>query len=428
MEMEGQMMGKSEYNNFIRDYQTIRDVLKELFIYGCYKDSKIIEKLNISSRKLEKEFQRLHFYTGETERNERNVKHSKIYGFNYDCYKNNNYLYDTYRLKTIEMNYFNRYILILQILNKYHMVEIKNLNQLSDGRLECDSSAINKMINEMVDLGVIERENKQVIKEAQNIFHHLSEEELVVLRTVIELYEKTMPCSVLGYFCRCSIEQYMKQKYKKEIELENTCIFGYDFLYRTLNDEIIYEIMEAIEEKIMIEVEENNKSKLTTIFPLKIIEEYMYGRQYLYGMDMESKEEKCWRIEKIKNIKKVTGNNNAISTEEISEKLKKIDKGWCVGISNKKEETEEVVIEFECEEGEEYILNRVELEKQWGGLEFIHPRKAILRIAVNQSREMIPWIRSFGKYAKVIKGEKLKQELKKSWEEMLTEYESISKE
>lgn len=70
----------------------------------------------------------------------------------------------------------------------------------------------------------------------------------------------------------------------------------------------------------------------------------------------------------------------------------------------------------------------VQEEKKWGTIEDITDGHFVYRIRVNDPREMKPWIRKFGKYAKVRENSqpKIAKELEEERQEMLKNYGVIS--
>jgi predicted DNA-binding transcriptional regulator YafY len=91
-----------------------------------------------------------------------------------------------------------------------------------------------------------------------------------------------------------------------------------------------------------------------------------------------------------------------------------------LAIGNKPEQIKlEVTIN---EPKENYIIERIKSEVPEAVLEKIEEGCYHLNITVNDSLEMVPWIRSYSGYIKVIQGRALIKRIAEDWKETLENY------
>ena len=77
-------MAENNYNNFIGDYETVRKILKDMYVFGCYRNTEYQKRLGISISAYEKELKRMQLYIPSENRVKIKDSYNKIYGFSYD--------------------------------------------------------------------------------------------------------------------------------------------------------------------------------------------------------------------------------------------------------------------------------------------------------------------------------------------------------
>ena len=88
---------------------------------------------------------------------------------------------------------------------------------------------------------------------------------------------------------------------------------------------------------------------------------------------------------------------------------------------------EEVEFDVEINSLDEYyIVEKIKGELGECTFEKISDTKYLFKKTVNDSWEMIPWIRKYGGYLRVISPKYLHRKIKKDWEDMLNNYGIIS--
>lgn len=176
--------------------------------------------------------------------------------------------------------------------------------------------------------------------------------------------------------------------------------------------------------QLRITMYRKNKNAKTFVFePSSLVVEFMYGRQYVYGRNVEADCAAYLRFDRIQAVE--------ILEHPVSEfpQKKQSEKSWCVGLP-RNEEKKAILVEVDfMYEDKTYLREVLEREKQWGEIEEINDNQCIYRIYVNDPTEMKPWLRRFGRNARVRKSSRhrLFEEMKIEWEKMEKKYGDVLK-
>lgn len=95
------------FDDFIKHYNIIRSILRDVFLYGCFSREGLGEKRKLSSRKVSYEIRRIQQYVEsefiKTDRDGRN----KLLSLTYDSIRNTgNFLVKTYMTKSFTPVFF----------------------------------------------------------------------------------------------------------------------------------------------------------------------------------------------------------------------------------------------------------------------------------------------------------------------------------
>lgn len=433
----------------VRDFSRIKSMFLLIYIYGCYSKDEIIAKLtNVGKTKYNDEIKRLiSMYGSDFFKNEK-IDKKKRPNFSYDRYDNSaNYLIKSYKIKTYTKNEYVNYTYILQILNQelkegLTLSDILNyINSFFDNDDYINLSSLNRHCKDLLDIGFIKKQmDKYLISD--NFLDKLNEEELNTLIQTLYFYRGVAPLSSQAMFTIETLKEYLNDKFYKNDDFENNVIkdnsnvediyiYKNVFLNNILNENDIYNILYAI----------NNNNKLKIIFtiknkefeiitvPLKIISEYKDGRQYLLCYDITKN---CPNNIFIDNIIKSEILEDKFDVKEFQSTLDLIEKSYSMtqlydldDPLSAKPILVEVMFSIE-EEQYNFIKSRVLNTKRHGIIEEISNTQFLYKIEVLSPNEMIPYIRSFGKYAKVIpsKNHNLYEKINEDWSN-LKEYYGI---
>jgi predicted DNA-binding transcriptional regulator YafY len=428
------------FHDFIKHYNIIRTILRDVFLYGCFSREGLEDKRKISSRKISYEIRRIQQYVEEEFiRTDRDGRY-KLLSLTYDSIRNTeNFLVKTYMTKSFTRMDMVLYFYILMILNsKDRSLCFKDIESclIEKGLISYDnisSKTIERKLDEMYSsLGVL---NCEVIKRtkyyslAPDIFKNLKQHALEELVMAVSMFKNIVFPITSGYFCESSLKDYMS--YERKLKYSDKDCFQYKNLHfhPVIEEQILWKILNAIHQRKMISLnyklpptkrkgEENQLLK-----PLKIRYDIQCGRFYLVSYDDKNKAviSRLDRIEEVKIYKDTYEVNNL---NELYERDMKYS--WSsvpLGAGNR---TEHIKLEIIINEPKEnYIIDKIRSEVKEAVVDKIEEGRYILSMFVNDSGEMLPWIRSYSGYIKVIKGRNISRRLAEDWKEMLEAYGTL---
>ncbi|URZ05480.1 WYL domain-containing protein [Clostridium felsineum] len=427
------------FNDFIKHYNIIRDILRDVFLYGCFSREDLEEKRNMSSRKISYEMRRIQQYIeSEFIRIDRDGR-NKLLALTYDSITNTeNFLVNTYMTKSFTKADLILYFNLLMFLNaknkpcSFREIEDGLINEGIISYDDISSKTVERKLNEMVKkLGILKCDT---IKRTKNysiqddILKELSLDEIENLIDAVALFKNIILPVTAGYYFEKNLKDYAL--YERGIEVKEKDYFQYKGLYfhPVIEEDILWKILRAIHRKRYIKLEYRsgkgtNKTSKEQLKPYKIRYDSSCGRFYLVAfLDNNS----CVtlrldRIAEIKISKEVYKDNNFKKLYD-----KQFKYSWSsVNLSGGKVK-EEIKLEIKIDETrEKYIIEKIKSEVPNGKITKIEEGIYHLDMIVNDSIEMVPWIRGYLGYIKVIKGRDIINKLTEDWKEMLYSYGAL---
>jgi predicted DNA-binding transcriptional regulator YafY len=425
------------FNEFIKHYNIIRTILRDVFLYGCFSREGLEGKSKLSSRKISYEIRRIQQYVEsefiKTDRDGRN----KLLALTYDSIRNTeNFLVKTYMTKSFTQSdlilYFN---LLMAINSKVEPCSFREIEEylIGEGLICYDnisSKTVDRKLEEMCGslgilcCGTVKRTRYYNI--AEDILEGLDNKEITELITAVALFKNILLPITAGYYLELTLKDYAK--YERDMDLELKDAFQYKNLHfhPVIEEEVLWQLLEAIQERRLVRLDYNlpksseKENKKEFLKPYKIRYDISCGRFYLVSYD---KENRCVisRLDRIENIE-VSKHTYEIDKlkEHYQHDLKHSWSSVPLAIGNKPEQIKlEVTIN---EPKENYIIERIKSEVPEAVLEKIEEGCYHLNITVNDSLEMVPWIRSYSGYIKVIQGRALIKRIAEDWKETLENY------
>lgn len=482
--------------NDIKNYDLIREMLHHIYMYGNYSKVDIVKSNMIGSeRTVYDMINRIKNYLdGEylTTHKLPNRKQDKNgYRLKYDPFQCPiNYLANTYRNCSYVVEDFIFYYTLLQAFKpyeKYNSYKHLNLEDYSEDVSELiynnsysyddimsnfhdvlmanehilqtlDQSSSNANIdteilitpakardrlNELVELGIITKENS-MYSLAPDLLEDY-EENLENLMLLTQFFYNFNELCIPGYYLATTLAQYSitvsdEQKHDLLTEQENPVFFYKNCsLQNVIDDNIFWSILTEINNLSPITYDYKNKNFNVftyTVFPLKIIIEKQYGRQYLYAYNYSNEQYSTFRLDSISNISTNTNISNdekysfLKSNKNVQQQInaiyiEKMKYSWNTTVSDK---IYDILIHFSCEKkGYVQLLNRVKATGRYGTIIPINETSFDYGIKVNSYIEIKPWVRGFGHSALVDRdvSPELFEEIKNDYRKECELYEII---
>lgn len=406
-------MGKSDYNYFIKKHSTIRNILKNIYIYGCYDKEQLVELCNISDKKYDNETRRIRFFINRNNLVEIRKGRNKIVSFRYDRNTDlRNFLADSYKIKTFTPLDISLFFYLQQLLTQENE---RTVNELADAigefNEEINLLTVQRKLNELTELGLVEVGNNarpKTYRMKEDFFAAFTDEELIQIYLAVTFYKNLSPVGIRGQFLQDTLASYLKLE--RELEPpEEPFLFRHSFLYRILNDDIVSRIITSYQTQCLPELTLINEKKRRVV-PIRLVSEFQFGRQYLFCYDLTAGRPSYFRLDR---ILEVTVSGHHYDSTAFDKWAELINYSWCAALPPDmgeayQEQLSLVQVDFlfrelpvEDVESEYYILDRLKREKRTGSITRLGSGHYLFEIRVLDPVELVPWIRSFGHTARV---------------------------
>ena len=426
-------MSISDSKLLIRDYADIRDILRDIYIYGCFSRDDFISK-GISGRKYDNEQRRIASYLpSKFIKKKRDGKRVLPY-CSYDMTETlENFIAETYRNKSFTILDAMSYFFILSVLENKQDITLSEILEIipeENDKIIYTKDNLRKKLEELTEKGLIKtkRKGRKVLYEiTDDYFAAFEDSELIDLYWLLEFVKNVSPIEMPYFFLQRKLKLYLSVE--RNVELSDITSFQYkhNHLFNVLDNDVAIEILKSIHSRRSLTLSRRfrGEERVSTVVPLKIIHECIYGRQYMLYFDLVYEMIKTCRIDRIVSATAAEVVDDSVFCKAV--KSAETEKSsWCT--SGLGTEPATVVIEFYIDEQkEQYVLDRIRREGKDGKIEKIHDGLYHFSVSVNDPLEMTPWIRSFGERAKVIQSKNgvLENHLIQDYERAIAKYEAI---
>lgn len=421
------------FSDFIKHYDNIRGILRNIFLYGCFSREALENKSVVSSRKISYEIRRIQQYLQDEFIKIDKDGRNKLLNLSYNPINNSkNFLVNTYYSKSFTRADVTLYFYINLLLSnkgELSLNEIENL-LVEKELINLDgisTKTIERKLKEMEkEIGIISSRKigrTNYYKISDDILKNFTVNELERLFYGVSLYKNIQIPVVAGHFTEETLKNYIRFEWKEEIEVKDAFQYNNLHFQTVIEEELLWDLGQAIKNKNYIKYDTTNirryRDKQEELIPYKIRYDVRYGRVYLSAFD---KEKRCInaRLDRVKKLKIIKRKHNESDLKELYDKA--MENSWSAVPIRGNSKAEEVVFLVEIDSLTEwYILEKIKYELKEYRLESFQEKYKI-SMYVNDPTEMIPWFREYGEYVNVEKPIWLKKRLKKDWKEVLKNY------
>ncbi len=410
-------------------------------MYGCFSKGDLESKNHGSSRKVSYEMRRIKQYIEKDFIKIDKDGKNKLLSLSYDDISNTkNFLVNTYLSKSFTKADIILYYYLLLILNyKNKPMAFSDIeNELVSEELidyeNISSKTIERKLNELANsMEIVSVKKNGRVKEyyiSEDILKELDNEEILKLYNIVDLYKNIIFPNVSGHYFFDTLRDYLEFE-RNVIPKDKNC-FQYKNLHfhPVIEEELILKVMRAIENRNEIRFKNDCKTTRVKMYdnevirPFKLRYDVECGRFYVFSFTSTGR---CIsaRLDRKDDIEVL---KTRFNYEEYEEKYKlAMEKSFSSVPHNADTPYEEVEFEVNIDSlNEYYIVEKIKGELGDCTFEKISDTKYLFKKIVNDSCEMIPWIRKYGGYLKVISPRYLHKKIKKDWEDMLNNYGVIS--
>lgn len=415
----------------IRDYENIRKILRDIYIFGCFTKSDFVE-MGYSGRKVDKEQQRISAYLPSKFLKKRRVDKKVIQYCRYSISDSNkNYLAETYRNKSFTMLDIMSYFYILQLLGdgkERTLPEILEMLPCCNVEVEFSKDNLRIKLEELLENCFISaRKDGRNVRYSisDDVWKDFSDDELIDIITYLEFIKNVSPIEMPYYFLQRRLKLYLFSERKLKLDGRNPFQFKHNHIFNSLDNDVLIECLMSIQDCCSIVIEKDGGKNAINALPIKIIHDSTYGRQYLLFYNIDYKCINNIRVDHIKNV--IVGKKMTEEEKKIVNDNKNYD-DLCWSVSSIIEEPQEVIVEFYFDEKKEFfIFNRIKREGHGGTIKKMSDGVFEYRITLRDPKEIIPWVRSFGERAKVISSgtHEIEITIATDWEKAANKYEAL---
>ena len=375
------------YTELIKNFNRIRDYMREFYVYGFKSREEYTKK---SARSYDDERRRLESWLGENMKFHQTPDGKNVF-ISIDSRKSqHNPLYQAWKAKSFTDGDITLHFILLDILQSakgaltLHEITTEMDQYLSEfqNQRTFDDSTIRKKLNEYISEGIVIGQ-----KQAKTMYYKKAELEHDLDEDMLNFFSEVAPCGVIGSFLLDRIEAKASH-----------FVFKHHYITGAMDSEILCIIFQALRQKrsVILKIirQKNDSANEIHVVPLRVMISVQNGRQYLMAYNMKYNRITSYRLDYISSVK--IGEIN-LQFDEFREKLNKIlPHIWGVstqGRSSSRMEHVEFLIRYK--EWESYIPNRLEREKRCGTVTHFDNHTSKFEADVYDASELIPWIRTF---------------------------------
>lgn len=375
------------YSELIKNFQRVRDYMREFYIYGFKSRDEFNKK---SARSYDDERRRLESWLGEYMGFRQTSEGKNIFISIDSRLSNHNPLYKGWKTKSFTDGDITLHFILFDILSSPEILmslgeitaEVDRILSVFAEPRCFDESTVRKKLKEYVSEGLITTEKKGKL-----LYYRRAADSKQYGTDCLDFFSEIAPCGVVGSYLLDKVDEHDKH-----------FAFKHHYITSAIDSEIVFLLFQAMREKRNIIIETVNRHKTQTaenfVVPLRIFISVQSGRQYLLAYVPRYKRLTSYRIDHILAVKMM---DECQAFDFWREKLKKAQSHmWGVSTqSTSGARMEYVEFTVTYRDDEKHIHRRLEREKRCGTVERIDANTSRFSAEVFDASELVPWIRSF---------------------------------
>lgn len=378
------------YSELIKNFENIRDYMREFYVYGFKSRNEYNEK---SSRSYDDERRRIESWLGEYMSFYRTPEGKNVFISIDSRIVSHNPLYKALKSKSFTDKDITLHFILFDLLYAPNVsLSLSEIMDMTDSYLSgfarpmmFDESTVRKKLKEYTELGLIISE-----KNGRRMMYRRSSSDIPVeISDALHFFSEAAPVGVIGSFLL-----------DKQVEHKDNFGFKHHYITSALDSDVTTELFTAMHKKAIISVSNHSRFTRTPtrkrLVPLRIFMSVQNGRHHLLAYEAEYNSIKAFRIDYLSDIKI---EETTPRFDELRGMLDKMQsKMWGVTVRkglSAEQATERVEFTVRVEDDEEYIIRRLLREKRIGRIERLDKNNYRFTAEVYDTSEMIPWIRTF---------------------------------
>ncbi len=402
----------AQFQELIKNFDRIRDYMRQFYVYGFKVRGEFTEK---STRTYDNERRRIESWLSGCISSDYTAKGKQI-SISADSRSiSSNPLYSAWKSKSFTDNDLLLHFFILHYLMQHRKAEQtaegfqteqavsgthpgmtagELADQIStDFGCFFDSQTVRLKLKEYENLGLLSS-----VRHQKSVYYDLAQPMLLEQPEFHRLYKRLL--TAVSFFSEAAPFGFIGNTILEREYQTNSCFcFKHYFMVHTLEDGILYPILQAIHRGGCLEFENHSQrsGNITFIqgFPLQIFASTKTGRRYACIYAVKERRFLNLRLDCIASVKQL-----GESLEEAAHfrTLLEKNRSLCFGVSfgQKTVRTEEICMKlFVDEEREEHILERLYREGKGGEVLRIRKNEYLYSGVFFDVNEMLSWVKSF---------------------------------
>lgn len=378
----------SDFQELIKSFPKTRDYVRDFFVYGFKNRNEFKDK---SPRTYDNERRRLESWLNPYVRKDYASNGSNISLAIDSNLLDTNPLFQVWKTKSFTDNDITLHFLILDLLSDSNSMSIEDITDklLTEYESFYDIQTVRRKCNSYEKEGLLTK-----TKIGKTLFFSLDNSLAVWLKSNEDLLD------VLSFYQMAGNFGIVGNHLLEHLDSENqTFRVKHSFFVHTLEDEVLYAILNAMKEKVSVRLEikssKNGTANKAQCIPLQIFTSTRSGRRFLCGYVNKSKRFTCYRLDTIKSVTSMEESDEYdILMDKLNQNRQKL---WGVSFqSGSRNHLDQLIMTLEIREpAENYILERLKREGRGGTVTKISENTYQYEKEVFDCNEMLPWIRTF---------------------------------
>ncbi|MDD5939498.1 MAG: WYL domain-containing protein [Lachnospiraceae bacterium] len=383
------------YSELIKDFERIRNYMREFFAYGFKSRDEYSSK---SVRSYDNERRRIESWLGDC-MSFRQTESGKNIFISLDIRDmERNPLFKAFKAKSFTDRDITLFFYVMDILSAgealsaaaiYERIADQYLDPLG-AELDFDLSTLRKKLKEFEGMGLLHsRKSGNKLLYSRTMLPELDKDIENYLGDAIAFFTEEAPLGVIG--------SYISDRASAQGMPLDAVRFSHKhhYILDVLDGEIMLDLLTAIREKRLIEIHAVSKRGRNFVWsqvPLAIYSGTQQGRYYLIGFGPTKNDFDSIRIDNIHSVRQ--GECYPEYDAVMNRFIQFRQHMW--GVSFKRgNKINHVEMDVNVGEGEEYIIKRLRREARCGTIMQISENTWRYTADVYDTEEMLPWIRTF---------------------------------
>lgn len=368
------------YSELIKNFNKTRDYMRDFYVYGYKTREGFTRK---SARTYDDEKRRIENWLGDYMKSYQTGDGKINYISINSRGERHNPLFAAWKTKSFTDGEIAFHFFLMDLLadpeTSLSINEI--MSELADTDIDYDQSAIQKKLKKYENEGILTS-----VLRSKTKYYSRTPDSAPVDPDALGFMSEVMPCGVIGSFIAD----------KEDAQIGNSIAFKHHYITNTMDSEVLCTAFGLIHsrENAMVTMC-GPDSRAIEIVSLRIFISVQNGRQYLMGYDIKGERFASFRLDRIDTLE--SARTSVPDYDTYSEKLDQIIPHlWGVSMRQKDGDSLETV-EFTVvhEADETFIVDRLKREKRCGEVIEIDKTHAKFTATVYDSKELVPWIRTF---------------------------------